>query len=103
MALAGPRHPWNSRFFDSSASVASKNFSNSSIALDGRRRMSCRSPSKGERSGTTKHPIIAFLFALRNLNHFEHADRFAFQHNAWIGRGIMNNEDIEGVTVLGPG
>jgi hypothetical protein len=37
----------------SSASVASKNFSSSLIALAGRRRMSCRSPSKGERSGTT--------------------------------------------------
>ena len=30
-----------------------KNFSNSFVARDGSRRMSCRSPSKGERSGTT--------------------------------------------------
>ena len=37
----------------SRAFVASKNFSNSFIARDGSRRMSCRSPSKGERSGTT--------------------------------------------------
>src|SRR6266516_243368 len=53
MALSGPRQPRNCNFFDSSASVASKNFSSSSIALAGRRRMSCRSPSKGERPGTT--------------------------------------------------
>src|SRR4051794_26465703 len=52
-AFAGPRHPKNCNVFVSSAFVASKNFSNSFVARDGSRRMSCRSPSKGERSGTT--------------------------------------------------
>jgi hypothetical protein len=52
-AFAGPRHPKNCNVFASSAFVASKNFSNSFVARDGSRRMSCRSPSKGERSGTT--------------------------------------------------
>jgi hypothetical protein len=53
MAFAGPCHPRNFSVFASSAFVASKNFSNSCIARDGNRRMSCRSRSKGERSGTT--------------------------------------------------
>ena len=53
MAFAGPRHPKNFNVFASRAFVASKNFSNSFIAREGSRRMSCRSPSKGDRSGTT--------------------------------------------------
>src|SRR5258708_8049292 len=58
-ACVGPRHPRNFSFLFSSASVASKNFSSSSIARVGRRRTSCKSPSKGERSGTAK--IRSFL------------------------------------------
>ncbi len=42
MAFAGPPHPRNFSVFASRAFVASKNFSNSFIAREGSRRMSCR-------------------------------------------------------------
>src|SRR3979490_177608 len=65
IAWVGPRHPRNSSFLSSSASVASKNFSSSSTARGGRRRTSCRSPSKGERSGTAKiRSFLSFLLFL---------------------------------------
>ena len=62
IAFAGPRHPRNCNGLGSSAFVASKNFSSSLIALDGSRRMSCRSPSKGERSGTTNTRSLRSFF-----------------------------------------
>src|SRR5258708_9752339 len=69
----GPRHPRNFSFLFSSASVAWKNFSSSSIARAGRRRTSCKSPSKGERSGTAK--IRSFLSSeLSDLQDFKYAD-----------------------------
>ena len=93
-AFAGPRHPKNCNVFASSAFVASKNFSNSFIARDGSRRMSSRSPSNGERSGTTNTRSFRSLLALRRLQDFEHADGLARQNEAWIRRRIVDDENI---------
>ena len=98
-ARVGPRHPRNFSFLFSSASVASKNFSSSSIARAGSRRTSCSSPSKGERSGTAK--IRSFL--VRDLQDFEHADRFAAKHQTRVGRRVMDHENIERIAVFGLG
>src|SRR5512132_2159825 len=85
MALAGPRQSRNCNFFDSSALVASKNLSSSSIALAGSRRMSCRSPSKGERPGTTN---------TRSLRSF-------LPFDDWTTSSTPDDEDIERIAVLG--
>jgi hypothetical protein len=49
----------------SRALVASKNFSSSSTARTGRCRMSCKSPSKGARSGSVELHRLCPLFADR--------------------------------------
>src|SRR5262249_13473686 len=45
--------------------------------------------------GHDEYTIVAFLLAVRRLHDLEDADRPALQHQARIGRGIMNDEDIE--------
>src|ERR1700731_4612280 len=62
IASLGPFQPKNVIFFSSRASVASKNFSSSLTARAGRCRMSCKSPSKGARSGSAKTRSLRLLF-----------------------------------------
>jgi hypothetical protein len=61
IAVRGPCQPRKRSSLASSASVAWKNFSSSPIARLGKRRISIRSPSNGERSGTTKRRSLRSL------------------------------------------
>jgi hypothetical protein len=60
-------------------------------------------PAGRLRTGHDEYTIVALLLAVRRLNDLEDADRSALQHEARISGGIMNDEDIERIAVLGLG
>ena len=53
--------------------------------------------------GHRKDAIVAFFAFLGGLKHFEHSDRRATKHQAGIGRGIVDDENVDRIAVVGLG
>ena len=54
--------------------------------------------------GTVRHhedPIIPLRLSVFPLRNLQHADRLALQDKAGIGRGIMDDDDVQRVAIVG--
>src|SRR5205809_853351 len=97
----GPFQPRNFSSLLSSSSVATKNFSISERTCLGRSRASSAACSRCEWRGDGNEAIVSDRVVVAfSLNDFKHADDSALEDKAGGGRGVMQDQRVDGIAVF---